>query len=163
MLRKLDPIRAKNIDPLNKLRVIRAIEVAKALGKVPKQKQVVSSKQYEPLIIGLNLSSEILKAKIHKRLIKRMKNNGLVNEVKNLRKKGVSWNRLYAFGLEYRYVALYLQKKISRDEMLEMIEKESFQYTKRQMVWFKRDKHIKWFSPAQKTQILATVQKFLKK
>jgi len=160
ILFKLDPARAKNIDPKNKLRIIRAIEVAKTLGKVPKQK---SKAQFDALQIGLILPPEILKQKIKTRLLKRMKGDALIREVRNLHKKGICWNRFYAFGLEYRYVALYLKNKITRSEMVETLEKEIYQYAKRQITWFKRDKHIKWFSPAQKNQILATVQKFLKK
>lgn len=163
MLKKLDPIRAKNIDPQNKLRVVRAIEIASKLGKVPSFENQNAKSKMQNLIIGLTLSPEILKEKIHSRLVKRMKNNALINEVKKLRKKGVSWKRLHAFGLEYRYVALYLQKKITRDEMLETLEKEIYQYSRRQMAWFRRDKNIQWFSPVQKPKILATVQKFLKK
>lgn len=161
MLKKLDPSRAKNIDPLNKLRVIRAIEIASKLGKVPSFENQSSKSKTQNLIIGLTLPPEILKSKIHSRLVKRMRNNALINEVKNLRKKGVSWNRLYAFGLEYRYVVLYLQKKMTRDEMLETLEREIYQYAKRQITWFKRDRHIKWFSPLQNRQIIATVQKFI--
>jgi tRNA dimethylallyltransferase len=48
-------------------------------------------------------------------------------------------------GLEYKYMALHLQDKISRKEMLEKLNSEIYKYAKRQMTWFKRDKKIKWF------------------
>jgi tRNA dimethylallyltransferase len=48
-------------------------------------------------------------------------------------------------GLEYRYVALYLQKKISKEEMLRKLNSEIYRYAKRQMTWFKRDKKIRWY------------------
>jgi tRNA dimethylallyltransferase len=144
MITKLDPARAKVLDPYNKVRIIRAIEIAKALGKVPKIKR---KKQYETLFIGLTLDRENLREKIHARLLKRMK-MGMVKEVAKLHKNGVTWKRLHSFGLEYRYIALYLQKKITKEEMLKKLEREINQYAKRQMQWFKRNKEIKWFTPA---------------
>ena len=140
ILQKLDPARAKNIDAQNPVRLIRAIEIAKALGKVP---VFVQKEQYDTEFIGLTLSDDVLKKKIHNRLLARMK-IGMVREVTNLHKKGLSWKRLESFGLEYRFLALYLQKKINKKEMLDQIEKESWQYTKRQMTWFKKNKKIKW-------------------
>jgi tRNA dimethylallyltransferase len=139
---KLDPRRAKTLDPLNKVRIIRAIEVARALGSVPKVKR---TEQYETLFIGLTSTTEKLRERIHKRLLKRMKGDKMIREVKNLHKKGVSWERMHAFGLEYRYVALYLQKKLSREDMLTQLENQIVDFSKRQMTWFKRNKSIHWF------------------
>ena len=68
----------------------------------------------------------------------------MIAEIKKLKKSGLSWKRLEEFGLEYKYIAQYLQKKITYDEMVEKIQKESEHYAKRQMTWFKRDKRIKW-------------------
>jgi len=159
-LRRLDPIRAKNIDPLNKVRIIRAIEIAKYLGKVPKQK---SKKNYDVLSIGLMLPPEILKAKIQARLMKRMHGDALIKEVRNLHHKGISWKRLHDFGLEYRFVALYLQKKLPREKMLSELEKEIYRYAKRQMTWFKRDKKVKWVAPQEKRKIDREIRSFIKK
>ena len=159
-LRRLDSSRAKNIDPRNKVRVIRAIEIATTLGKIPKQKV---KNHYNALMIGLTLPPEKIKEKIHNRLVKRMRGNVLIKEIRNLHERGVSWKRLYDFGLEYRYVALYLQKKISKEKMLSEIEKESYQYAKRQMTWFKRDKKTKWFSPSEKSKIEKLVTIFIDK
>ena len=64
--------------------------------------------------------------------------------IKKLHQKGLSWKKLEAFGLEYRYVAQFLQSKISKAEMTAKIEIESWHYAKRQLTWFKRDKRIKW-------------------
>jgi len=159
-LRRLDSVRAKNIDPKNKVRIIRAIEIAAALGKVPKQKW---KKNYDTLSIGLTLLPEKIKEKIHIRLMKRMRSDALIKEIKNLHSSGVSWKRLEDFGLEYRYVALYLQKKLSREEMLKELEKEIYRFSKRQITWFKRDKSIKWFSPTEKNKIYKEVKNFIDK
>lgn len=142
ILQKLSPSRAQNIDSKNKVRLVRAIEIAKALGKVPEVKELPS--KYEFILIGIDLPDEILKERIKIRLQKRLK-AGMLKEVQNLNKNGVSWKRLESFGLEYRNCALFLQNKITKEQMIKNIEKESFQYVKRQRTWFKREKKIKWF------------------
>ncbi len=158
MLLRLDPKRAKEIDKNNKVRLIRAIEIAKALGKVPKIKE---EEKYNCLYIGLSLPKEELKEKINIRLNKRMK-IGMLAEVRSLHKNGLSWKRLESFGLEYRYIAQFLQKKISKEEMIQKLQKEIWHYAKRQMTWFKRDKEIVWMEAGDKPKIISVIQKFLK-
>ena len=75
-----------------------------------------------------------------------MLKGGLVAETKKLRKSGLSWKRIYELGFEYKYPALFLQNKISKNEMLTKMLIENWQYAKRQMTWFKRNKRIKWIS-----------------
>ena len=141
MLKKLDPRRARKIDPKNKVRIIRAIEIAKSLGRVPPISR--TKPKFEFIKVGLWLPPEKIKKKIKKRLLARLK-IGMVDEVKKLHASGLSWRRLEEFGLEYRYVALYLQKKISKSKMIEELENEIYHYAKRQITWFKRDKEILW-------------------
>ncbi len=154
---KLDPRRARALDPFNKVRIIRAIEIARALGSVPKVKH---SKQYETLYIGLTVDMETLREKIRTRLLKRI-DAGMIREVSALRRKGVTWKRFHQLGLEYRYVALYLQKKLSKTEMLAQLEQEIVHYAKRQVQWFKRNTDIKWFAPGDNTKISREIKKFL--
>jgi len=144
MLKKLDPKRARNIDAKNPRRLIRAIEIAKKLGKTPKLKSM-SRRDLDIGQIGIKLPDEILKINIEKR-IKKMLKGGLVAETKKLRKSGLSWKRIYELGFEYKYPALFLRRKISKDEMLAKMLTENWQYAKRQMTWFKRDKRIKWIN-----------------
>ena len=148
MLKKLDPARAKNIDSKNPVRLIRAIEIAKALGKVPPRQDLG---RYEVLKIGLTLPDEILKKRIYTRLLARLK-KGMLKEIENLHKSGVSWKRMNELGLEYRYGALYLQGKITKKEMIEKLNIESWHYAKRQKTWFKRDKDIIWIDPRKANQ-----------
>lgn len=140
-LEKLDPQRAKIIDKNNKPRLIRAIEIALVIGK---NKKININPKYDAFQIGINFSQEILKKRIEERLIKRIK-MGMLLEAERLHKKGMSWKKMEELGLEYRYMALYLQKKISEEEMIEKIKSESYKYAKRQRTWFKRDKRIWWF------------------
>jgi len=140
-LKNLDPDRFKEIDQENKVRLIRAIEIAQSLGQVPKATKEESP--YDFLILGLSATQDELDIKIKKRLIDRLE-NGLIAEVKKLQEEKVTWERLESFGLEYRFVAYYLQDKISYDELVEKLFIAIRQYSRRQMTWFKRDKSIKW-------------------
>lgn len=143
MLKKLDPTRAKNIDSQNKVRLVRAIEIAQSLGSVPKVK---SRQVYNPIFIGLDLVDSTLRERISIRLKRRMK-AGMLQEVRSLHQQGVSYRRLEKFGLEYRNVALFLQNKITKGKMISNLESEIFQYAKRQRTWFRKNKKIRWFDP----------------
>lgn len=161
ILKKLDPARAKNIDSQNKVRLVRAIEIAQSLGSVPKLKK---NTIYDPLFIGLDLPDSALRERISARLKRRL-GKGMVAEVAHLHKSGVSYRKLEKFGLEYRNCALYLQKKITKEKMCENILIESFQYAKRQRTWFRRNPRITWLNPLKKSDIIKTyklVNKFIK-
>jgi len=168
-LKKIDIERFKTIDKNNPVRLIRAIEIAKALGKVPAPKQGLGAEQglglgdFKVLKIGLKVPDEILKERIKLRLISRIK-KGMIKEIKDLHeKKKVSWKRLESFGLEYRYVAYFLQGKLSKDEMIEKLNTEIWHFAKRQNTWFKRDKEIIWINPLKNremSKILREIQKF---
>jgi len=133
-LQLLDIERYESIDIHNRVRMIRAIEIAITLGKVP----VLSRKAKHTVEwIYLDFPDDELKQRIHDRLLKRMK-DGMVKEVGQLHATGLSWKRLETFGLEYRFIALYLQSKISQEDMLAQLETAIWQYAKRQRTWFKK-------------------------
>ena len=158
-LQNLDPDRAAEIDSHNPVRLIRAIEIATALGSVPKMKQMDSL--YETLFIGLELPKETLQ----ERIIARIKNRipALFDEIKKLNNSGISYERLYSFGLEYRYGSQYIQDKITLNEFSELLSTKTWQFAKRQMTWFKRNSEINWFNPINDQQkILKQVQDFLR-
>lgn len=135
-LKKKDPSRAKTIDPKNKVRLIRALEIISTLGKVPKpKKNQINNDAY--IVLVLNPPKEILHSNIETRLEKRLK-KGMIAEVKKLRETGLSWKKLESFGLEYKYVSLFLQKKISKKTMRERLNFEIRHYAKRQITWLKR-------------------------
>jgi tRNA dimethylallyltransferase len=95
------------------------------------------------LQIGVKKSPDELKKVIKRRLEKRLK-RGMIREVRKLHAKGLSWKRLEELGLEYRFVAQYLQDKISYEEMIKKLQKEIEHFAKRQITWFQRDKKIQW-------------------
>ncbi len=147
LLKKLDPERAKSIDKHNKRRLIRAIEIVlKTKKPVPGLKE--QTQPYQVLFLGIKKEKKELKKLIEKRLLKRL-NQGMIKEVKGL---GLSWKRLEEFGLEYKYIAQYLQKKITYQEMIDILLKEIEKYTKRQMTWFKKEKNIIWVKNWQETK-----------
>lgn len=138
ILKKLDPERARTIDPKNKVRLIRAIEIAKALGKIPKI--IEETPMYKFIKIGLYLPPDKLKKQIEKR-VKKMFQEGLLDEIKKLKKFGVSKKRLKEFGFEYF------------EPTYEKVVTETLKYAKRQMTWFKRDLKIKWFDASKKINL----------
>lgn len=160
ILKKMDSERLKNIDTKNKVRMIRAIEIAKKIGKVPPLKQM-SKGIFDTLQIGFTLPNNELKNRIQTRLFARIK-KGMIKEAENLHKNGLSWKRMEELGLEYGYMANYLEKKMTKEEFTQKLETEIWHYAKRQIAWFKRDKNIKWFSPTETQKIKNEVEEFLK-
>ena len=138
ILKKFDGRRAKNIDKKNKVRLIRAIEIAKTLGKVPKITEV--KPMYKFIKIGLYLPPDKLRKKVEKR-VKGMFKNGLLKEIEKLKNSGISAKRLKELGFEYD------------NPNYEKVVKQTLKYAKRQMTWFKRDKEIKWLNASKKINI----------
>lgn len=143
MLRELDPRRALQIDPKNKRRIIRALEIVIKSGK--KVPPLIKKKRFEVLKIGLFPGKKKLFKKIEERLNKRLK-AGMVKEAENLHKKGLSYKRMEELGLEYKWISLYLRGLITKKEMANELKKQIQKYAKRQMTWWKKDKEIMWFN-----------------
>lgn len=157
-LLKLDPERAKNIDRKNRRRLVRALEIIrKTKSKIPKIKAV---SLYTPLFLGIKIDQEKLNKKIDKRLNKRL-NEKMVEEVEKLRKSGVSFKRLEEFGLEYKWITLYLQNKVDYKKAVESLSTDIKKFSKRQMVWWKHDKRIKWIESYKEARLLT--KEFLEK
>lgn len=162
LLQERDPARATTIDPHNPHRLIRALEIVEAVGTVPAQ---TSSSPYNTLIIGLDLPDTRLRERIHSRLIERLQ-TGMIEEVARLLDAppegiGMTSTRMNELGLEYRYLAKFLEKEITHEEMVAKLDTEIWHYAKRQRTWFKRDKRIKWFQPSEEVSIHNHVTQFL--
>jgi tRNA dimethylallyltransferase len=156
-LKKLDPERAKTIDFHNKRKLIRAIEIIKKIGKVPPLKK--QPLPYPVLFLGIEKNFSELKKSIEKRLKKRLK-QGMIEEVKKLRESGVSWKKLESFGLEYEWIAKYLQRKIEKEEMIKKLQKDIEKFAKKQIKVFKKDKRVIWIKNEKEAK--RTARKFLK-
>jgi tRNA dimethylallyltransferase len=87
----------------------------------------------------------------------------MIAEAERLHRKGLSWKRMEELGLEYRYLAQFLQGKVTREEMVRKLQKESCCYAKRQMTWFKRNKEIQWFTPKQFGRLETVAKRFLRR
>jgi len=156
-LKKLDPKRAKTIDKNNRRRLIRALEIViKTKKPVPALKK--NPLPYPVLILGIKKEREELKKSIEKRFFKWLK-QGLIKEIKKLKKLGLSWKKIEDFGIHYRVTAQYLQNKINYKEMIENSIIELQNYAKRQMTWFKRDNRILWIKKYKEAEKL--VKEFL--
>jgi len=141
-LKKLDPKRAKTIDKNNPARLIRAIEICKSLGTVPRS--TTRDMQYAFLQIGIGVPKEKLQQNIRKRLEKRWK-TGMIKEVNDLHKnQQMSWKKIQSFGLGYFWIPLFLQKKLSKEELFEKVYLAEKDYAKRQITWFKKEQQIRW-------------------
>ena len=152
MLKKADPDRAATIDPNNPRRLVRALEIIHALGKVPKL--TMNPLPYPTLFIGIEKKQDILKELVTTRLKKRIR-MGMLAEIQKLHEQGISWKRLESFGLEYRYGALFLQKKMDRKAFIEELTKQIVDYSKRQMTWFRPDTRIHWIQKEREAIVLA--------
>jgi tRNA dimethylallyltransferase len=159
MLKDKDPERAFTIDKDNKRRLVRALEIIDAIGVVP---PIKSDESYDTLTLGIEISKEKLVENIHNRLVSRMQ-KGLIEEVADLHKNGLSYERLKELGIEYKYIAEYLEEHLSQEEMTTQIETKSWQYAKRQMTWLKRDRTIIWIESDDMNTINAHIETFLSK
>jgi tRNA dimethylallyltransferase len=155
MLKKLDPTRAQTIEKDHPRRLIRAIEIAKALGKSPPKK---IEEKYDVLWLGLSPTEKQLKKNIRIRLFVRI-SRGMIAEATRLHTAGLSYKRMGELGLEYRFLAEFLQKKINRKQLLVDIERGNNNYAKRQMRWFRRNKDILWIK--NKKEALHLAKRFL--
>jgi tRNA dimethylallyltransferase len=124
-----------NITDLDsKKRVIRAIEIEHSSKN--KRKPVSRFPEVRALLVGILFDREERRKRITERLKLRL-NSGMVEEVKHLIDSGINAETLIYYGLEYKYITLYLTGKVSYDEMVRDLEIAIHQFSKRQMTWFR--------------------------
>lgn len=171
-LKKLDPSRATTIDRHNPVRLIRALEIVMTTGRPvpilsPRTGMIYHTRPWGTLYLGMTKPMPELKRCIEKRLDARLK-NGMIAEVKRLHASGVSWKRLESFGLEYRWVARYLQSKTrnkkrepsSFTEMRNGLLHDIIAYAKRQLTWWRKNPDLVYITNEKQARNL--VSKFLK-
>lgn len=135
-------------------RAIRAIEIEEYY-----KNQAPDANEYEPLhslVIGLDIDRELRREKISRRLRTRL-DEGMVEEVKRILDSGVAPEDLIYYGLEYKYLTLYLTGALSYDTMVAQLEIAIHQFAKRQMTWFRgmerRGCQIHWLDATLPTAI----------
>src|SRR3989304_2914607 len=143
-LKKLDPKTAKIIDQYNKRRLVRALEVVLAKQTSFTELQKTKKLRYEVLQIGIKTDRVILRQRIEKRFNQIIK-KGLIEETKKLLKK-YPINLPSMSGIGYLETSQYLAGEIPFQEAVNRAVARTYQYSKRQMTWFKKDERIKWIS-----------------
>jgi len=115
-------------------RAIRAIEIEEYyLTQAPNQRDF---NPINSLIIGIDIERELRRNKISQRLKSRLE-EGMIEEVQALLESGLTPDDLIYYGLEYKYLTLYVTQKISYQEMYDQLEIAIHQFAKRQMTWFR--------------------------
>ncbi|MEK9726820.1 MAG: tRNA (adenosine(37)-N6)-dimethylallyltransferase MiaA [Candidatus Margulisiibacteriota bacterium] len=142
-LHAIDPDLAQKTPYQNKQRVQRYLELYQIYGKPPSslfKSSPMDSDNYQ--VMGILIENTILKDRINQR-VDCMINKGLVDEVDYLMKKYDSNSQGFQ-AIGYKEPIAYLQGKISKDTMIQLIKKNSFQYAKRQMTWFRTFDNVHW-------------------
>jgi len=150
-IQKKDPAFYEVGEIQNPQRLMRALEVMEATGKsiLEFRNNKKEKRDFNIIKIGLELHKEELHRNINARVDK-MIEAGLVEEVKNL----LAYKNLNALQtVGYAEIFDYLDNKTTLVEAIELIRKNTRQYAKRQMTWFKKDKEMKWFSPYEVSKI----------
>jgi tRNA dimethylallyltransferase len=134
-LKKINPALHNTTDLKDPRRLLRAIEIA----SFPAAKQPPEEKgpDWVPIVFGIKWDRDILRQRISRRLKERF-NQGMIEEVKKLHEAGLSFAQLDYYGLEYRYIALYLQGELNRNDMVQKLNSAIHQFAKRQETWFRR-------------------------
>lgn len=134
-----------NTDTDTVKRAIRAIEIEEYYKKIP-----VGEREFpkiRTLTVGLDVSREVRRERISRRLHARIE-QGLVEEVERLLASGLTAEQLIYYGLEYKFVTLYIKGELTRKQMIDELEIAIHQFAKRQMTWFRgmerRGIDVKW-------------------
>lgn len=134
-----------NTDTDNKKRAIRAIEIEEYYLTRPVEER--SFPQLNTLVVGVSVDRDVRRERISRRLHERL-GQGMVDEVRRLLNNGVQPEQLIYYGLEYKYLTLYLTGAMDYDDMVRGLETAIHQFAKRQMTWFrgmeKRGVPIMW-------------------
>ena len=152
-----------NTDTDSKKRAIRAIEIEEYYLTCPVEER--SFPQVNALVVGVSVDREVRRERISRRLRERLK-EGMVDEVRSLLDSGITPDQLIYYGLEYKYITLYLTGAMNYDEMVHGLEIAIHQFAKRQMTWFrgmeKRGVDIKWIDASQeRVQLVEQIKRML--
>jgi tRNA dimethylallyltransferase len=157
----MNPALHNTTDLTGRERLVRAIEIAEHTS-THGSREAIERPDIVPLVIGVRWDRAVLRERITKRLKERLE-QGMIEEVQRLRDAGVLWERLDEMGLEYRYVSLHLQGKLTFDEMFKTLNIRIHQFAKRQDTWFRgmerRGITIHWIEGADEVALMTVVKK----
>jgi tRNA dimethylallyltransferase len=130
-LRSVRPALHNTTDTLDRERMVRAVEIAESGG------DPIPLPEFDATVVGIRWERELLRRRITKRLDERLR-QGMVEEVAELLRRGVTFERLDAYGLEYRYVARFLRGELNRNDMFQKLNSAIHDFAKKQETWFRR-------------------------
>lgn len=159
ILLSLKPKQHNITDLIDKERIIKAILIEETDNKN-------ISKAYCS-ISSLNIGIKFERGEINKRITKRLKkrfDEGMIEEVSNLLNMGITHDKLAFFGLEYKYVSLYLLGDLNFNDMFQKLNIAIHKFAKRQMTWFRKMEregvNINWFNGNDYNRILTLIEKY---
>ena len=150
---KIDPEAMAKISANDRKRIIRVLEIYHKTGKTKTEQEKESRKnevKYNYKVFAITIPREKLYERINKR-VDQMLEQGLIEEVEKILEK-YSYFPTAMQGLGYKEVIEYLENKITKEEMIEKIKKETRHYAKRQITWFKKNKETIWLDGEKTTE-----------
>ena len=163
-LSECDPDSTERIHPNDTYRIIRALEIyettEKAISKYHREHKFADS-PYKVLKIGLQINREALYDRINRR-VDAMIDAEFVDEVKGLLEKGYSADLKSMQAIGYRHMIDFIKERISWDEALRTLKRDTRRYAKRQLTWFRADPEIVWVEPEQVKDIHGLIKSFLR-
>ncbi len=162
-LMKVDPVAARNIDPRNVRRVIRALEVCRSAGIPFSQLQRKQATSFDALIIGLTAD----RAEVYRRVdlrVDEMVERGLVEEVSKLVSMGYDFALPAMSGIGYKQIGMFLSGELTLEDAVQQIKFETHRFVRHQYGWFRlKDNRIRWFDVQSEveTEIKAQVAGYL--
>ena len=144
---KIDPEAMENISKKDRKRIMRVLEIYHETGKNKTQLEIESRQEepkYDYKVFAINWDREKLYSRINKR-VDTMFELGLIDEVENILNKYEQFPTAMQ-GLGYKEVVQYINKEITKEEMIDIVKMETRRYAKRQITWFKKINNIKWIN-----------------
>jgi len=147
-------------DLIEKTRMIKAIIIAELKELTTENHNL----DFQALVIGLKDNREKIKENITKRLKQRLQ-NGMIEEVENLLKSGITYEKLDFFGLEYKFIGRYLKGELNYNDMYQKLNSAIHKFAKRQMTWFRKMEregiNIHWIEKGNEDTVYPIIEKFL--
>lgn len=139
----LDPEAEKVVDLKNPRRVLRALEVITFTGKPYTSLRKKAKPLVEPILIGMKRSKEELRARIDE-AVETYIEAGWLDEIRRVKKSGTPWDAPAMTSIGYRELGAYIRGETTLESAIQKTKDATWQYAKRQMTWFNRDKRIHW-------------------
>lgn len=145
-IEKIDPESLENIHINNRKRLVRALNIIeKHQTNITEIKQSQEHKLlYDAKIIGLTKPKEIINSMVDKR-VDQMINEGLLDEIKSLLNKGVTFDNQSMQAIGYKEFKDYFNKTKTKEECINDVKTHTHQFIKRQYTWFKNQMNVEWY------------------